>query len=211
MLAYGNPNREFLPLLKEQTFLDSLLPELTNIPFPDPNTQEAVDEINKLISLTNSLSDDSELYKRYRLYDTNYDQYIVKVLSNKGISEEETSLLLGKIYNDVIPLIVKLKFHFQRVRPAQLANLFRMSLYSFGSYYSDCPSYPSGHAILSEVYSEVLGNYHPQYYKQLKELSKDIAQSRLCLGVHYPSDCKFSSYIAQAIINHPDFKKKYKL
>ena len=66
MLTYGNPNRALLPYIKKETFLESLLSELYSYPYPDNNSQEAVDEINQLISLTNSISSSPELVERYK-------------------------------------------------------------------------------------------------------------------------------------------------
>ena len=41
------------------------------------------------------------------------------------------------------------------------------------------------------------------------ELIKDIALSRVYLGVHYPSDNDASEIIADVILKHPNFTKKY--
>lgn len=211
MLLYGNPNRDYLETLKKNTYLDTLLPELLSSPYPDPNTQEAIDEINQLISYTDVVSKQKELHNRYKLYDVEYNDYIIAILSNKGIDFGELSYLRSEIFSDISPLILKTKYHYGRVRPNQLAILLNMGLYPFRSLTIDTPSYPSGHTIMAEVFCTVLGNRYPQFYNQLKELSKDISESRLYLGIHYPSDVKFGNYIAELILNHPDFKKKYKL
>lgn len=211
MLGYGNPNRKYLEYLQEKNYLDSLLPELSSYPYPDNNSQEAIDEVNTLIKATNELSGSEELQKRYFLYDESFEDYIISVLSNKGIPKEDVSAIVKDLHNDVVPIITKLKYHYQRVRPMQLSYIFGMSLYPYQTKTGDSPSYPSGHALQSRIYCEVLGNKYPKYYKQLMELAADISMSRVYLGVHYPSDCNFSNYIADVILNHPEFKKKYKL
>ena len=58
MLTYGNPSRNFLPYLKTESYLDSLLPELASYPFPKNDGQDVIDEINQLINYTNTLSYD---------------------------------------------------------------------------------------------------------------------------------------------------------
>ena len=45
----------------------------------------------------------------------------------------------------------------------------------------------------------------------LQQLAEDISISRLYLGLHYESDAEFGKYCADVVLNHPDFKRKYKL
>lgn len=206
MLSYGHPNRSILPYTIEKNYLDSLIPELNNYPFPDYNSQEVVDEINTLIKFTDSVSNNEEAQKRLKLYDEGFEQYIVKVLGNLGIDIKQ---LMKDIHDDITPLIVKLKYSYQRIRPNQLAYMLQMRLYPYKSNFSDTPSYPSGHTIQSKVYCEVLSNKYPQYHHQLISLADDIANSRLYMGVHYPSDNKFGQYVSDLILNHPEFKTKY--
>lgn len=211
MLTYGNPSRNYLQYLKVDTFLDSLLGELASYPFPNNNGQDVIDEINQLINYTNTLSSDEVLQKRFKLYDTKFEDYFVNVLANVGIDRQEVADTIKQIHDDVVPLIVKLKYHYQRVRPYQLSHILSMRLYPFESQTSMTPSYPSGHSIQSKLYADVLGNKYPKYYKQLQALAADISESRLAMGIHYPSDILFSEYVSEVALNHPEFKKKYRL
>ena len=68
MLSFGNPTRNLLPYLKEKSYLDSLLGELSSYPYPRDNGQDVIDEINQLINYTNTLSSDENLQKRYKIY-----------------------------------------------------------------------------------------------------------------------------------------------
>ena len=211
MLTYGNPSRNYLQYLKVDTFLDSLLGELASYPFPNNNGQDVIDEINQLINYTNTLSSDEALQRRYKLYDTKFEDYFVNVLANVGADRQEVGDTIKQIHDDVVPLIVKLKYHYQRVRPYQLSHILSMRLYPFESQTSMTPSYPSGHSIQSKLYADVLGNKYPKYYKQLQALAADISESRLAMGIHYPSDILFSEYVSEVALNHPEFKKKYRL
>lgn len=211
MLSYGNPSRNLLPALKTDTYLDSLLAELASYAFPNNNGQEVIDEINQLINYTNTLSSDEDLQKRYKIYDAHFEEYIINVLSNVGIDRQEVKNLIQSIHDDITPFILKLKYHYQRVRPYQLSHILSMRLYTYESETANSPSYPSGHAIQSKVYADVLGNIYPKYNKNLQDLATDIIDSRMAMGLHYPSDCEFGLYVADAIVNHPEFKKKYRL
>jgi hypothetical protein len=211
MFTYGNPSRNFLPYLKKESYFDSLLGELASYPFPSNEGQDVIDEINQLINYTNTLSSDEVLQKRYKLYDTNFEGYIINVLANVGIDRQEVTDTIKQIHDDVMPFLIKLKYHFQRLRPYQLSHNLNMRLYVFESETADTPSYPSGHTIQSKLYADVLGNKYPRYYKQLQGLADDISESRLSMGLHYPSDILFSEYVAEVCLNHPEFKKKYRL
>jgi hypothetical protein len=211
MFTYGNPSRNLLPYLKTDSYLDSLLGELASYPFPSNDGQDVIDEINQLINYTNTLDSDEVLQKRYKLYDTNFEGYFINVLANVGIDRQEVTDTIKQIHDDVVPFLVKLKYHFQRLRPYQLSHNLNMRLYVFESGTADTPSYPSGHSVQSKLYADVLGNKYPRYYRQLQGLAADIAESRLSMGLHYPSDILFSEYVAEVCLNHPEFKKKYRL
>jgi len=211
MLTYGNPNRALLPYIKKETFLESLLSELYSYPYPDNNSQEAVDEINQLISLTNSISSSPELVERYKIYDEDFVSYLENVLSNTGIPRQEIKDLIDSMDEDIKPITIKLKYYYQRIRPNQLGHMLQMSLYPYPSVSADTPSYPSGHTIVSKVYCKVLGNKYPKFYQQLMSLAQDCSDSRMYMGLHYASDAVFGSYVADCILEHPEFKKKYKL
>jgi acid phosphatase (class A) len=210
-LLFGNPNRRFYLLKKQEGYLDSLLTELESYPPPSNDSPEVQNEIHELIDFVNGISFDTEFQKKLNYFDSNFEEYIIKALSSQGINEHEVRTILTDIHDDVIPIIVKLKFKYQRIRPSALAVYYGLPLYPFESKTSDSPAYPSGHTIQSMIYCEVLGNKYPKYYKALMEVAKEITLSRLYMGLHYASDCDFGGYVAELIMKHPDFRKKYKL
>lgn len=210
-LQYGNPDRSNNVYLNKETYLDGLLTELKNYPF-NPNDSEATrGEILELVTATNQLSDNVELIHRFDVYDKAFEEYMIESLSNVGIPQEETQALLKSVKEDIKPLLVKLKYFYQRPRPYQLSKMIGVELLSYRSVAADSPSYPSGHAFQARVYAEVLGNKYPQYHKALHDLATDIMWSRVYMGVHYVSDGTFADYVAQVVCAHPDFRKKYKL
>jgi len=211
MLTYGNPNRDLLPYIKKESFLDSLLPELCSYPYPDNNSQEVIDEINQLINLTNSISDNTEIIEKNKIYDENFKEYLVNVLGNVGIDTNEVRSIIDSIDEDILPIIVKIKYFYQRIRPNQLGLMLQMNLYPYKSYSDATPSYPSGHTFMSKIYCYVLGNKYPKNYQSLIKLAQDCSDSRLYMGLHYYSDTAFGSYAADCVLEHPEFKKKYKL
>jgi hypothetical protein len=188
------------------------LPELQNDYQPQNASSEAQQELYDLTTLMqefNSLPNNVRL--RYFEYDRDFEKYIIQTLDKNGIPKKETFNLINEIHDDIIPIVVQLKYHYHRIRPYQLAYYYNVPLYPHFSDTSFTPSYPSGHCIQAKVYCEVLGNRYPQFYNALMELAEDISKSRMYLGQHYKSDCEFGKKCAEAIIKHPEFKKKYKL
>jgi hypothetical protein len=206
-LLFGNPTIDIAPLLKKETYLDTLLGELQS--FAPPPNANSTEELQNIINCTQLLSQNNNVLDRYLYYDTNFEEYISNSLTKVGI--EETIDFIKEIKEDIKPLLVKVKFHYQRIRPRTLATYFNLPLFPYTSYSADTPSYPSGHAFQSKVYCMVLGNKYPKYWRPLQDLADDITKSRIYLGLHYESDCDFAYYMADSVLNHPDFKKKYKL
>ena len=206
-LLFGNPTIDIAPLLKKETYLDTLLGELQS--FAPPPNANSTEELQNIINCTQLLSQNNNVLDRYLYYDTNFEEYISNSLTKVGI--EETIDFIKEIKEDIKPLLVKVKFHYQRIRPRTLATYFNLPLFPYTSYSADTPSYPSGHAFQSKVYCMVLGNKYPKYWRPLQDLADDIIKSRIYLGLHYQSDCDFAHYMADSVLNHPDFKKKYKL
>lgn len=210
-LRFGNPNQKHLVYLKTENYLDSLIPELSSFPPPANDSEEAYNEIKQVIDNISFLEKDEQLQRRFDLYDQDFEDYMVERLVNAGADKEEVQKTIIELHKDIVPLLVKLKYTYNRVRPYQLSFYKGFKLNPFRSKSADSPSYPSGHAFQSKVYAEVLGNIYPKFYKALNELASDIAWSRLYLGVHYPSDTQYAIYVAEVVLKHPDFRKKYKL
>lgn len=211
-LEFGNPNKEQLGEIQTETFLDSLFKELSASPPPANDSEQTKAELTLCMQYVDSLEQNPVLKSKYiDKYDATFLDFILQSLVKEGVNETELFDLMLSINKDIVPLLYKLKFNYQRVRPKQLAGYFNLDLFPFNSRSADTPSYPSGHAYQSFIYAEVLGNKYPLFYQPLKQLAEEIAASRLYMGLHYPSDIEFARYAADLVLNHPEFKKKYKL
>ena len=210
-LKFGNLNKRDLAYLKEENYLDSLFNELANHPNPTNDSEETQRELVSIVSFIDILSKNAELLHRYLDYDKSIEDYLTKILEKTDILSFDLSSILKDVFKDATPLLIKVKNHYQRIRPQQIAYFAKCELNPFQSVSTDSPSYPSGHAYYAKLYCEVLGNRYPKYYKQLQEISNDMAWSRISMGVGFPSDSDFGIYMADCVLAHPDFKKKYKL
>lgn len=205
-IIFGLPTARDYELMKQPCYLDRLLPDLQKFT-PPPNSSKATfDELESLVRYTSTAR-----IKEYSIYDEGLIPYIKDLFVSAGASADFIDELTKEIMGDMVPMITKLKYFFNRPRPSQLAPYFEIILISDFSYFTNNPSYPSGHTCLTAVTCEVLGNHYPDVYSKMQELIKSVETSRLYLGVHYPSDNDMSRVVAKNVLNNPEFRMKYKL
>ena len=207
-VTYGNPNDIYLPYLKSGGEYESLYEGLKNYPFPPNDSEATKDEIRELLAYQNNDNQKNEkIINRYIMYDDDLSSILKRYCVEKiGENEDE---LIDSIIESSKSLIAKLKFHYQRPRPYQLAQYLRARLFPSASMSALNPSYPSGHTIQAKLVCTVLGNKYVEHNDYLQKLANDIEISRLFLGLHFPSDNDFGNIVADKILTHKDFTKKY--
>jgi hypothetical protein len=207
-ITYGNPTQDQLAFINGTCLVDDLFDTFKDLVIPKNDSELVKDELNEIKdSIDIVLQPENQNYlKRYLAYDRHLIQAISSIFKQKDIEVEE---LITEIVKDIQNLIFKLKFHYQRPRPFQLAQYHKLKLFPYKSHSAHTPSYPSGHTIQAMVILNVIGNKYPTEYQYCKELIEDIAYSRIFLGVHYPSDNDGGREIGKAILKHPEFTKKY--
>jgi|694.fasta_scaffold63889_4 hypothetical protein len=210
-ITWGNPFQKHLPYLEENASpLEKHIPQLTNFTFPKNSSKGTREELNQLVDYIEELKKDEQALKRYRAYDISLTRVFAQVIMEQNLGEKGADIV-DKLLDETLPLLIKLKFYFQRPRPYQLAEHYKLKLFPFESKSADSPSYPSGHALQSKLICHVLGNHFPEKFDYFERLAKDIEYSRLYMGIHYQSDVDYSLYIAEVIIRDKDFKAKYGL
>lgn len=209
-ITFGNPTKEVLALIEKKTYLDDLFNQFKGEQMPLNNSDLTKEELNNLVDYVDALDldENKDYLKRYLSYDRSLLQSVISIFKQKGIDVEQ---LCTEIYNDINPLVAKLKMHFNRPRPYQLANYYKLKLFPYNSYSANSPSYPSGHTIQSYVILNVIGSKYPAEYKFCKTLISDIVDSRVYLGLHFPTDNDFGREIGYKILKHKEFAKKYSI
>lgn len=207
-VTYGNPTQEIKGLLEKKGLVDSLFENLKQADMPLNNSELTREELNEVAEGILLLQDieNKDFLNRYKAYDRSLIQTLVTIFKQKGIDVQE---LCEEIFKDINPLIAKLKVHFNRPRPYQLANYYQLNLFPFNSYSANSGSFPSGHTVQAYVMLNVIGSMHPTYYKFAKSIIDDVAESRVNLGLHFPSDNDFAKEVGESILKHKDFAKKY--
>ena len=210
-ITYGNPNTIQLKFLQETNYLDTLFEELSTYTFPANSSEATKEELNEIVDCIKTLDGKDEYIHRYQSYDRSISGYFKHGLIKGGEDEKKVIELIDSIVNDTLPLLTKLKFHFQRPRPYQLAEYYKLKLFPYPSLSADSPSFPSGHAYQSRILTEVIGNHYPKTYAFMQKVFNDICYSRLYMGVHYQSDIDVAIFCADKVLANADFKKKFKL
>ena len=112
-----------------------------------------------------------------------------------NISEE----YLDRIIKESAKFIMKLKYHFNRPRPYQVAKFYGMDLNGTELDSMKTPSYPSGHATQGYLVGEVLSRFDPDNAVTYRQKAEDIAHSRIVAKAHYPSDKRYGKKISKVL------------
>lgn len=191
-------------------YMDIDLAPLLNMPPPtnsSKTTKMELMEVKRFMEQEHSEDFKSSLKKM----DEDPAQFIIDSygqLSGKSISKKLLDFIIG---GDVEILAMKLKMHYERPRPYQIAKHYGIDLkynkeIQHGA--AAAPSYPSGHTLSAYFAARVIGYVDPAYEDKLIEKSKMVADSRIAEGVHFKSDNMFSFYLVDRVLM-PAFLKAY--
>ena len=214
-ITYGNINQTMVKEIQKKCIGDEVIPIIdkkykNQLTPPKNNSQTVKDELNQITEMVSSLSDESnkEHLRRYLRYDKQLLQVILATFIEMGMDVTE---VVRSINNDINPTIIKLKQMYQRPRPYQLAEYYKLKLFPFASYSAHSPSYPSGHTLQAYCILNVIGNKFPKTFSFCKKMIDDVAYSRVYLGQHFPSDNDASYLIGSEILKLKEFSTKYEI
>ena len=107
-----------------------------------------------------------------------------------------------KVLKESAKIILKLKYHYNRPRPYQLAEFYGIEDFKVHKLdTANTPSYPSGHSIQGYMMGSILGNKYPSHYQPFMDLGAFVSESRLMARAHFPSDVEFGEKIGIMIFN----------
>ena len=128
--------------------------------------------------------EDTELVE---IIDQDPDHFFIKLVDQYGLKYPDMKIL--EFYNIIEPILMNVKFLWNRPRPAQLAKYYDLNIDVLVTDTHHTASYPSGHTVYSSLVSHIIEYYYPAIdKKKLYSLVKDTAKARILQGVHYPSD-----------------------
>ena len=173
-------------------FKDFPIRKFANIPPPKNESIETEEEIDYLESIPVS--------KKFVDVADEFEDYFGEFLKIRGLKYPKKEL--SELIEETKTIILKLKYHYNRPRPYQIANEKNMSLNSEDLESAKTPSYPSGHATQGTFISRYLADLYPKYEKELLDMGEDIAFSRNMAKVHYPSDTELGKILGNDLYDY---------
>jgi hypothetical protein len=219
LIKYGCATIEQNEWLKLPSYLDELFNIIISNPSYNPPANSSLQtkaELNKLIENTKGIMKNTEVLDRYKDHDVGLVEFLKQGVTNVngkyGIEANKVNNKIDEVLFDTLGLITKLKYHYQRPRPYQMAVYYDLKdFHHHQSITIDSPSYPSGHAFMGTVLSGVVGRLHPEIFEPMSKASFDFNYSRIFMGVHYKSDVDAGVRIAELVLNYQMFNRKHKL
>ena len=122
--------------------------------------------------------------------------------TTKSVGVDYPSGLVKKLMEDSTSPILKLKKHFNRPRPKELAKKHNINLETIEMASMKTPSYPSGHSAQGVLVGEALADMYPKAAEKFRKAGKDISKSRNVARAHYKSDSKFGEDLGKEMYKH---------
>ena len=199
-LKYGKVNLEDI----EMTLIDA--PKIDKILFnflsePYPNLVDTQKEITIIQETQKRFAENKDKLNFCRDADEDLHHLLTDIFESIGIKVNSDFFEIDKIIGYIT---VKLKRHYNRPRPYQVAYYTEQYFNPFETITGNSPSYPSGHALQGYLMCSILAKKYPQHKTKLDGFAELIAESRVALGVHYPSDNRFSKEICKKLMQYED-------
>ena len=161
---------------KQLSQTNEILPNEVSIaesPPPDNGSRQTLKELHWLLNYNDGVIDrdiikeGDEVIDVFETYCKEHNLFFDRKYYKKILKESRKPIL-------------KLKYHYNRPRPYQLAEFYQIE--DFKSHELDSaktPSYPSGHSIQGHMMGNILGNKYPSHYQNLINLGKFVSESAI--------------------------------
>lgn len=162
-----------------------------------PDEQATLEELNTLRSIMCSVTPEKLQFALNAEVDETsmYQKFMTNELKIH-VSNDFTSNILDQ----TDPILMYLKKHFNRGRPEQFASANNIPFQVSITHTALHPAYPSGHALDSFVMEHVMKQLAPSKTQEIENFCRQMRESRLNVGLHYPSDNEISKRLANEII-----------
>ena len=163
-------------------------------PFPENASRKTRNELQWLLNYNDGIID-----RKITKEGDDVKKVFKKYCEDNNLKYNED--YYNKILKESQRIILKLKYHYNRPRPYQIAEFYGIPDFKIHNLDSaKTPSYPSGHTTQAHLIAELLGKEYTGHYVNLKKLADYISESRLMARAHYPSDCRFGKEVAMYIV-----------
>jgi PAP2 superfamily len=171
-----------------------------------PPTLKDEDEISLVVCSTELQGGDDNKAEITRQDGTTFPNFFYNSIEKElnitfnSASYRNTDILLNFCYYDADCVILRLKHHFNRRRPYQLAsgaNIAKM-------FHPGTPSYPGGHATQAYLFVAIIrlvwNGRLASMLSKVETLASEVAKNREIAGVHFPSDTTAGEVLANQLV-----------
>jgi hypothetical protein len=210
-ITFGLPSQDQLELIndRQNIYLDQAVKDLTAFTFPKNSSGATKSELNEIIKSLATLRENSQYMARYNYYDVNLFKFVRQEVGQITRDQPFVDMIVDGITTECLPLIFKLKYYFNRPRPRQLADYYKLKLFPRKSYTDDSPAYPSAHAYMIRLFAIAFTKKYPQFEQYFIDMVDDVCYSRLYMGLNYASDIDVGKFAAEKVASTNEFKFKF--
>ena len=205
LIQFGNPVLEHVELINSDCavkswFIDNNMAQIIIDEAPSNSSEITHQDLKELEAKLKSTTPEEIAFARHVDNVENYANMFLDILK-----EEEPNISMGDFFrvdSQTEPILYYLKDKINRPRPYQLAKALQYNINPIIKTDACSAAYPSGHALSAYFMSQYFANKYPNLRESLLELGERIADSRVNVGIHFPSDSKISKEIAETIIKN---------
>lgn len=168
---------------------------LNNIPeldYPEPKSKEGNDDLDLVKKCFIKPINTEEFLK---ISDEKPFELVRQYCKNNDLTYDLDNL--DDLNKHFSRLVLTLKFKYNRPRPKKYMQDHYSDFPHERITHNNTPSYPSGHSAHAYFNCCILADAFPDHAVKLFSLADRVAQSRIDLGKHYPSDVSFGRFIGE--------------
>ena len=204
-IQFGNPVLEHVELINSDCavkswFIDNNVAQLIIDEAPLNSSDVTHQDLKELETKLKSTTPEEIAFARHVDKVENFANMFLDI-----IKEENPNISMGDFFrvdSQTESILFYLKDKINRPRPYQLAKALQYDVNPIIKTDACSAAYPSGHALSAYFMSQYFAIKYPNLREKLLELGEKIADSRVNVGIHFPSDSKISKEIAEAIIQN---------
>lgn len=167
----------------------------------EPEHLDPEDRANELLKIKGFIQSMGEKQAKSdaERYDHGMTKKFKKLCDRLGVNFDTKYFKLMKDEAKVFGL--REKYRWNLPRPEQTAKLLKIPFNErYETESSNSPSYPSNHALQSNMFAEILSKLYPEHRNDFFKLANLISLSRMAAGVHYMADIKEGKRLANILM-----------